>query len=66
MIGLLAASSVIGAVLARAFGGRRAAESLEGLELFMLRHNAVIMMVVLVFLGLKILGDGLAELGAPS
>ena len=62
----LAASSVTGAVLARAFGGRRAAEGLEGLKLFMLRHNAVIMMVVFVFLGLKILGDGLAELGAPS
>jgi hypothetical protein len=30
----------------------------------MLRHNNVIMMVVFLFLGLKILGDGLAELGS--
>ncbi len=30
----------------------------------MLRHNGVIMMVVLLFLGLKVLGDGLADIGS--
>lgn len=60
----IASCSVIGAVLARAFGGQRAADRLEGLKAFLLRHNAVIMMVVFLFIGLKILGDGLAELGS--
>lgn len=60
----LASSSVIGAVLARAFGGKPAAERLERLKAFMLRHNNVIMMVVFLLVGLKILGDGLAELGS--
>lgn len=60
----LASSSVIGAVLARALGGERAAVRLDALKAFMLRHNNVIMMVVFLFIGLKVLGDGLAELGS--
>lgn len=59
----LASSTMIGAILARALGGEPAARRLEGVKGFMLRHNAVVMMVVLLFLGLKILGDGLASLG---
>ena len=60
----LASSSMIVALLARALGGQSAAERLEGVKAFMLRHNAVVMMVVFLFLGLKILGDGLGELGS--
>jgi len=55
---------VIGAVAARALGGSGTLARLESVRVFMLRHNGVIMMVVLLFLGLKVLGDGLADIGS--
>jgi threonine/homoserine/homoserine lactone efflux protein len=60
----LASLTVVGAVLARRLGGAGAAAGLESLKSFMLRNNSVIVMVVFLFLGVKILGDGLAALGA--
>ena len=40
----------------------RAARPLDALKRFMSDNNAVIMMVVLLLLGAKLLGDGLAVL----
>ncbi len=60
----LSSATVIAAVLARTFGGHRGAARLEGIKTFMLRHNAVIMMVIFLLIGLKILGDGLGDLGS--
>ena len=59
----LGSSAVIGAVMLRCLGGTRGAERLDELKSFMLRNNSVIMMVLFVIVGLKILGDGLSELG---
>jgi hypothetical protein len=59
---VLASSSVLGAVLFRTVGGQRAAAPLESVKQFMLANNAVIMMVVLLVLGAKILGDGLGAI----
>jgi threonine/homoserine/homoserine lactone efflux protein len=61
---LLGSSTVIGAVAVRAFGGDSAAEPLDSVKRFMTGNNTVIMMVVLLLLGAKILGDGLAGLGS--
>jgi threonine/homoserine/homoserine lactone efflux protein len=52
--------SVVGAVSAYFVAGERAAGPLASIKAFMLQHNAVIMMVVLLVLGAKFLGDGLA------
>ena len=60
---LLGSSTVIGAVAVRAFGGDRAAEPLDSVKRFMTANNTVIMMIVLL-LGAKILGDGLAGLAS--
>ena len=43
-------------------GGKRAARPLDSIKQFMSANNAVIMMVVLLLLGAKLLGDGLAVL----
>lgn len=61
----LGSASVIGGVVLRSFGGAPGARRLDGLKSFMLRNNHVIMMGLFLLVGLKILGDGLAELGAP-
>lgn len=42
--------------------GARAARILRGLEAWMVHNNAVIMAVLLLILGTKILGDGIATL----
>lgn len=60
----LGSASVIGGVLLRSLGGTRATMRLDELKSFMLRNNNVIMMVLFLLIGLKILGDGLAELGS--
>lgn len=60
---LIGSSTVIGAVLASAFGGRRGAALLESVRQFMVANNAVISMVILLILGAKVLGDGLGGLG---
>jgi threonine/homoserine/homoserine lactone efflux protein len=61
---LLGSSSVIGAVALRVVGGERAEEPLDAVKRFMTANNTVIMMIVLLLLGAKILGDGLAGLAS--
>ena len=60
---LVGSCTVIGAVLASVFGGQRGAAFLESVRQFMVTHNAVISMVILLILGAKVLGDGLSGLG---
>ena len=54
--------TVAGAVLAFLFAHDRAVAPLATIEGFMLANNNVIMMVLLLVLGAKMLGDGLAGL----
>ena len=54
--------TVAGAVLAFLVAHDRAAGPLATIEGFMLANNNVIMMVLLLVLGAKMLGDGLAGL----
>lgn len=49
--------TVLGAVLAHAVGGDRATQPLAAIRAFMATNNAVIMMVVLLILGVKFIGD---------
>jgi threonine/homoserine/homoserine lactone efflux protein len=51
--------TVVGAVLAFLVAPRRAAGPLGAVRRFMADNNATIMMVILLLLGLKVLGDGL-------
>lgn len=55
-------STVAGAVLFYLADGDRAARPLAAVKGFMAENNAVIMMIVLLLLGAKLLGDGLAVL----
>jgi len=59
---LLASLTVVIPVLAHLALGRRISPSLDSLKQFMLTNNAVIMMVILIVLGAKVLGDGLGGL----
>lgn len=52
--------AVAGAVLFYLISPGRAAGPLEALRRFMAQNNAVIMMVVLLLVGAKLLGDGFA------
>jgi threonine/homoserine/homoserine lactone efflux protein len=52
-------STVAGAVLFYLVDAERAARPLDAIKRFMSANNAVIMMVVLLLLGAKLLGDGL-------
>jgi threonine/homoserine/homoserine lactone efflux protein len=54
--------TVAGAVLFYFVDAKRAARPLDAIKRFMSDNNAVIMMVVLLLLGAKLLGDGLAVL----
>ena len=56
--------TVAGPVVFSLVGGERAAAPLASVKEFMSEHNAVIMMVVLLVLGAKLLGDGWAGLGS--
>jgi len=58
----LGSLTVAGAVLFYLVDANRAARPLEVIKRFMSDNNAVIMMVVLLLLGAKLLGDGLAVL----
>jgi hypothetical protein len=53
---------VAGSVLFYLLDADRAARPLAAVKQFMSDNNAVIMMVVLLLLGAKLLGDGLAGL----
>jgi threonine/homoserine/homoserine lactone efflux protein len=54
--------TVLGAVLYYLIAGDRAAAPLAKVKQFMLRHNNVIMMVILLALGFTILAEGIAGL----
>jgi threonine/homoserine/homoserine lactone efflux protein len=56
----LGSVTVAGAVLVYLVDAKRAARPLDAIKRFMSDNNAVIMMVVLLLLGAKLLGDGLA------
>ena len=56
----LGSVTVAGAVLFALLAGDRAARPLDAAKRFMADNNAVIMMVVLLLLGAKLIGDGLA------
>ncbi len=58
----LGSLTVAGAVLVYLVDAKRAARPLNAIKRFMSDNNAVIMMVVLLLLGTKLLGDGLAIL----
>ena len=58
----LGSITVAGPVLFYLLAGARAARPLAAVKQFMADNNAVIMMVVLLLLGAKLLGDGLAGL----
>ena len=58
----LGSATVAGAVLFYLIDARRATRPLEALRRFMTDHSAAIMIVVLVLVGAKLLGDGLAIL----
>jgi len=56
---IIASITVVGPVVAYLIFSTRAAGALSALEEFMTEHNAVIMMIVLLILGAKLLGQGL-------
>ena len=58
----LGSITVAGSVLFYLLAGDRAARPLAAVKQFMSANNAVIMMVVLLLLGAKLLGDGLGGL----
>lgn len=61
---LIGSLTVVGAVLFHLVAPDRAARPLGAANTFMADNNAVIMMVILLLLGAKVLGDGLAGLQA--
>ena len=54
--------TVLGAVVYYLLAGERATAPLEKVEQFMLRHNNVIMMIILLALGFTILSEGVVGL----
>jgi threonine/homoserine/homoserine lactone efflux protein len=58
---LLGSATVLGAVLYRLVRAERAAAGLESVKAFMTANNAVIMTVILLIFGVKLVGDGLAD-----
>ncbi len=60
---VLASTTVVGAVAFAVVAPSAATRPLAAIRRFMAANNAVIMMVILVILGLKILGDALGGLG---
>jgi len=59
---LLGSIAVLGLLLFSLIGGPAAAAPLDEVKRFMLANNAVVVMLVLLVLGVKILGDGLGSL----
>lgn len=56
--------TVVGSVVAYLVSPHRAEAPLASLKAFMSAHNAVIMMVVLLLLGAKLVGEGFGALGS--
>ena len=59
---IIGSVTVAGPVLFYVIAPRRAAGSLNSIKEFMSEHNVVIMMIVLLVLGAKVLGQGIAGL----
>jgi len=59
----LGSLTVVGAVLFALVAPQRSKAPLAAVRQFMSDHNAVIMMVILLVLGAKMIGDGIAGLG---
>ncbi len=59
---LVASAGVAAPVVIYLVAGARAARILDGLQTWMVHNNAVIMAVLLLVLGAKVLGDGIATL----
>ena len=62
MFVIIGSLTVAGPVLFYVFAADKAAGPLDSIKQFMSDHNAVIMMVLFVVLGVKILGQGLGGL----
>jgi threonine/homoserine/homoserine lactone efflux protein len=60
---LVGSCTVIGAVVVRLVGGQWGVTLLDAVRRFMLDNSTVIMVIILVILGAKVLGDGLTGLG---
>ena len=60
----IASISVVGPVVAYLVAPEEAAGALGHLKVFMVDNNAVIVMIVLLLLGAKLLGQGLGGLTA--
>jgi len=60
----LGSTTVVGLVLFSLVAGARAASVLDAVHDFMASYNAVIMFVLLVVIGAKLIGDGVAGLAA--
>ncbi len=59
----IASVTTVGAVLVYFVGGKRAEHFLAEVKAYMAAHNAVIMMIILLVLGAKVLGEGLGAVG---
>jgi threonine/homoserine/homoserine lactone efflux protein len=59
---IIGSVTVAGPVLFYMFASAKAAGPLESIKQFMAEHNAVIMMIVLLVLGAKVLGQGIGGL----
>ena len=61
---IIGSITVAGPVIFFMFGGDRATKPLASIKEFMGEHNAAIMMVVLLVLGAKLIGNGWSGLSA--
>ena len=59
---IIGSLTVVGPVLYYLIAGDRAAGPLAEIKGFMSDHNAVIMMILLLVLGMKLIGNGIAGL----
>jgi threonine/homoserine/homoserine lactone efflux protein len=60
---VLGSVTVAGSVLFYLVARDRAEEPLASIKVFMIQHNAVIMLVILLVLGAKLIGDGIGGVG---
>ena len=60
---VLGSVTTVGAVLLYLLGGSKATSVLADIKAFMATHNAVIMMVILLLIGAKLIGDGIGAVG---
>jgi len=60
---VLGSTTIAGPVLYQRIGGNRAQSTLDGLKDWLTAHNAAVMTVLLLVIGVKLIGDGLPGLG---